>query len=178
SARSRSLASEETSPPLLYTGVCVLSPRLLSRIGPGERALVDDVWNPLLSEGEEIGWAPHDGPFADLGRPRDFLGASLEALARGGPFPAGAGRFDEVARVLTRRQIPAAAAADAVLGDCELGEGVRIVASAVWDGAFVAAGARLTRCLLAGGRVASGAEFTDSLLWAAPGEPSRAFPLT
>ncbi|MDQ2869567.1 MAG: NDP-sugar synthase [Acidobacteriota bacterium] len=175
SARS---GGTEPAPPLLYTGVCVLSPRLLSRIGPGERALVDHLWNPLLVEGEEIGWAAHDGPFADLGRPRDFLRASFEALARGGPFPAGAGRFDEATRVLTRREIRAAAAADSVLGECELGEGARIAASAVWDGTAVGAGARVTRCLLAGGHVAPGAEFTDSLLWGARGEPSRAFPLT
>ncbi|MEP6769128.1 MAG: NDP-sugar synthase [Acidobacteriota bacterium] len=166
------------APPLLYTGVCVLSPRLLSRIGPGERALVDDLWNPLLAEGKEVGRVTHDGPFADLGRPRDFLRASLEALARGGPFPAGAGRFDESARVLARRGIPAVAAADSVLGECALGDGARIAGSAVWDGTVVGAGGRLTGCLLAGGRVDPGAEFTDSLLWAAPGEPVRAFPLT
>ena len=80
---------------LLYTGICVLSPRLLPRIPPGETALVAHLWQPILDEGrEELGFVLHHGPHADLGRPGDFLRASLEALARGGPFPKGGGVFD------------------------------------------------------------------------------------
>src|SRR5262249_9434866 len=69
--------------PLLYTGVCVLAPRLLSRIPPGETALVADLWQPILDEshggagGEELGFVFHHGPHADLGRPGDFLRATL-----------------------------------------------------------------------------------------------------
>ena len=80
----------DTPRPLLYTGVCVLAPRLLGKIPRGEKQLVADLWQPLLSEGrEEIGFVRHGGPFSDLGRPSDFLRASLEALERGGPFPSG-----------------------------------------------------------------------------------------
>jgi mannose-1-phosphate guanylyltransferase len=96
-ARSASVPRDSPGP-LLYTGVCVLAPRLLARIPPGETSLVADLWQPLLDEGrEEIGWIAHDGPFGDLGSPRDFLRATLEALARGGPFPAGSGKFEATA---------------------------------------------------------------------------------
>ncbi len=123
--------------PLLYTGVCVLAPRLLARIPVGEAALVADLWQPLLDDGrEEIGFVVHDGPFADLGRPGDFLRASLEALARGGPFPAGAGVFDG-----TRRVLGGFGSVDVEAGDCAIAEGAVIGAgailrrTAVWEGA-------------------------------------------
>ncbi|MEP6801744.1 MAG: NDP-sugar synthase [Acidobacteriota bacterium] len=177
-ARSARSGGTESAPPLLYTGVCVLSPRLLSRIGPGERSLVDDLWNPLLAEGTEIGWVAHGGPFADLGRPRDFLRASLEALARGGPFPEGAGAFDREVRVLSSRPLQNSAAFDSALGRCELGSGARVEKSAVWDGAVIGAGSRITGCVFAGGSIDPGSEFQDALLWGAPGELARSFPLT
>ena len=156
--------------PLLYTGVCVLAARLLERIHPGEAALVSDLWQPLLDEGrEEIGFVVHDGPFADLGRPGDFLRASLEALARGGPFPAGAGAFDGSRRVLGAAG--GVDAADSVVADgAAIGDGAVLRGSAVWAGAAVGAGARLDDCLAARGRVAAGSHYEKALLWAA--EPS------
>jgi NDP-sugar pyrophosphorylase family protein len=120
--------------PLLYTGVCVLSPRLLPRIPPGQAALVADLWAPLLGETrDEIGWLLHGGPFEDLGRPSDFLRASLEALDRGGAFPegeeattpAGGSSLREPQRVST---CPAASRPGG------FGAGARIADSAVWDG--------------------------------------------
>ena len=155
--------------PLLYTGVCVLTPRLLARIPAGEAALVADLWQPLLDEGrEEIGFLMHDGPFADLGRPGDFLRASLEALARGGPFPAGAGVFDG-----TRRVLGGSGTADIDAADCAIAEGAVIGAgailrrAAVWEGAAVGAGARLENCLAARGRIAPGSHHEKALLWSA-----------
>lgn len=154
-------------PPLLYTGVCVLASRLLDRIAPGERSLVADLWNPLLAEGrEEIGWVRHHGAFADLGTPRDFLRASLEALASGGPFPAGAGTFDAASRVLLPRGAAISGVSDSVLGAVVLGSGARVVSSTVWDGVAIGDGARLTGCVAARGRIPAGAEWSDALLWA------------
>ena len=152
--------------PLLYTGVCVLAPRLLDRIPDGETALVAALWQPLLDEGrEEIGFVLHDGPFADLGSPGDFLRASLEALARGGPFPAGAGVFDGRRRVLGA---PADVdAIDSVVADgAAIGHGAVLRRTAVWDGASVGAGARLENCLAARGRIPAGAHYEKALLWA------------
>ncbi|HEY6146809.1 MAG TPA: hypothetical protein VIZ69_03895, partial [Thermoanaerobaculia bacterium] len=166
------------TPPLLYTGVCVLAPRLLDRIPSGQTSLVADLWQPLLDEGrEEIGWVSHDGPFADLGSPRDFLRATLEALARGGPFPAGAGSFDETSRVLSLRRGDGCEAFRSVLGGSPVGSGARIESSAVWTGCEVGAGARLTGCLAASGRIAPGTVAADALLWGRAGDDAAIFPL-
>ena len=152
--------------PLLYTGVCVLSSRLLRRIPPGETALVRDLWQPLLDEGrEELGFVRHHGPYADLGRPGDFLGASLEALARGGPFPAGGGTFDGDSRVLALERPDGFAANDCVLGRGRIGPAAELSRSVVWDGTAIGEGARLTDCLLARGRVAAGSHYAKALLW-------------
>jgi mannose-1-phosphate guanylyltransferase len=164
--------------PLLYTGVCVLSPRLLRRIPPGEASLVADLWAPLLAEGrEQIGVVRHEGPFADLGRPGDFLRASLEALSGARPFPPGAGELDAASQVLAVGPVSRAFARSSVLGRCRIGENARIADSAVWDGVEIGAGANLRRCLAGGGRVPDGSRFEDALLWAAEGETVSAFPL-
>jgi len=157
--------------PRLYTGVCAMAPRVLDRIPPGERSLVADLWQPLLDAREEIGFVMHRGPFADLGRPSDFLRASLEALARGGPFPPAAGSFDAERRVLSLvhgvEGAAGAIASDAVIGDATIGRGASIARSSVWSGSRVGEGARLRDCVLARGRVPAGADYRESLLWAA-----------
>ncbi len=166
--------------PLLFTGVSVLSPRLLADIPPGESSLVD-LWKRVLERGQEIGWLEHDGPFADLGEPGDFLRSSLEALARGGPFPPGAGVFDESSRVLSLGPSElAAAGADlhaCVIGDAALGTGARLRNSVVWGGARIESGVFLENCLVAGGVVESNVRLRNALLWAAPGERAVAIPL-
>ncbi|HKD19908.1 MAG TPA: sugar phosphate nucleotidyltransferase [Thermoanaerobaculia bacterium] len=165
--------------PLMYTGVCILASRLLSRIPEGETSLVADLWQPLLAEGrEQIGFVLHSGGHADLGRPGDFLGATLEALARGGPFPTGAGSFDLGRRALTLRTPSEFEAFDCVLGNADIGVGSRLERCAVWDGVAVGAGARLTDCVAARGRVPDGAHYEKALLWSPDGGGSvSAFPL-
>jgi mannose-1-phosphate guanylyltransferase len=164
---------------LMYTGACVLASRLLGRIPSGETSLVADLWQPLLDEGrEEIGFVLHSGDHADLGRPGDFLGATLEALERGGPFPATSGTFDAVRRVIARRDPSGFDASDSVLGDARIGAGARLERCAVWDGVRVGAGARLSDCIAAGGRVPDGAHYEKALLWSADvGGSVSAFPL-
>lgn len=151
---------------LMYTGVCMLSPRLLLRIPEGQTALVRHLWQPMLDRGEAIGLLLHHGPFADLGRPRDFLGASLEALARGGPFPAGGGSFDADRAILSREAPAGGDIGQSVVGRVTLGEGAVIRRSVLWDGVSVGAGARLTDCLVGRGRVPAGADYREALLWA------------
>ena len=152
--------------PLLYTGVCMMSPRVLPLIPPGETALAADLWMPLLAEKrEEIGWLFHSGPFEDLGRPSDFLRATLEALDRGGPFPEGGGDFDAETRVLSHNRSGGFRATRSVLGRVAIGSGARIADSAVWPGVEIGKGAELRACLAAGGRVPAGARHEGALLW-------------
>lgn len=165
--------------PLLYTGVCVISPRVLPRIPGGETALVRHLWQPLLDEGrEELGFVFHHGPHADLGSPGDFLRASLETLARFGPFPEGSGNFDRGLRVLVREPPAGFEAADSVLGRVRVEPGASIRRSVVWDGVAIGAGARLSHCLVARGRVPAGADHAKALLWSAVGSDVAAFPLS
>jgi mannose-1-phosphate guanylyltransferase len=164
--------------PLLYTGVCVLSPRLLRRIPDGERSLVADLWQPLLEESrEEIGWLLHEGPFSDLGTPRDFLRATRQALTRGGPFAREAGGFDAPARVLSLARSKAFDAVSSVIGRASIGRGARLVESCVWDGVQVGAGAELRGCIAAAGRIADGATHRDALLWGRAGQDASPYPL-
>jgi NDP-sugar pyrophosphorylase family protein len=163
--------------PLLYTGVCVLSPRLLSRIPLGETALAADLWIPLLrDELEEIGWVLHEGTFSDLGRPSDFLRASLEALDRGGPFPDGGGSFDPAARLLSL--LPDSPrdfeASRCVVGKAAVGRNARLSDSTVWNGVEIGSGASLRGCLAAAGKIPAGVRHEAVLLW--PGENGIAVP--
>jgi mannose-1-phosphate guanylyltransferase len=163
--------------PLLYTGVCVLSPDVLGRIPPGEASLVKDLWEPLIADGRRIAWMRHDGAFGDLGRPSDFLRATLEALAGAFPMPPGAGDFDAVARVLTLTPRDGFEISQSALGKVRIGAGARIAQSAVWSGVEIGPGARLSRCLAAGGVVRPGASHEEVLLWGRPGEDAAAIPL-
>lgn len=169
----------ESGWPLLYTGVCVLAPRLLSRISAGERSLVKDLWQPLLEEGrEEIGWLIHEGPFSDLGTPRDFLRATRQALTRGGPFAQEAGRFDAASRVLMLGRSRGFEAVSSVIGQATIGRGARLIESVVWNGVEVGAGADLRGCIAAAGRIPAGASHRDALLWGRAGaEAAAAHPL-
>jgi mannose-1-phosphate guanylyltransferase len=166
-----------TRDPLLYTGVCALSARAITRIPGGERQLLADLWQPMLDEGLEIGVVRHPGPFSDLGSPRDFLGASLEALERGGPFPRGAGLFDAGKRLLRLDDSPAIEAFACVLGRASIGPGARLYECVVFSGVAVGEGARLTRCLVAGGLVEKGARHEEALLWPDGNGVARALPL-
>ncbi len=164
--------------PLMYTGVCVLAPRVLSEIGAGERSLVADLWQPLLEAGkEEIGWLLHDGPFSDLGRPRDFLRSALEVLRRGGPFPRGSGVFDRKSEVLSFDPPRDFEAQTSVFGRSRIEGGARLSESVVWEGVEFGAGARVTRCLVAGGRVPPGVRYEDVLLWKGDDGMANAYPL-
>jgi mannose-1-phosphate guanylyltransferase len=154
--------------PLLYTGVCLLSGRLLSQIPKGETSLVRHLWEPMLARGGEIGYVLHDGPFADLGRPGDFLRASFEALARGGSFAPDSGSFDAEARTLSLVSVGNFEAQVSVIGRARIASAARVFQSAVWDGVEIGAGAWLERCIAAGGRIPAGTRHADALLWPGP----------
>jgi mannose-1-phosphate guanylyltransferase len=168
----------ESSWPLLYTGVCVLSSRVLGRIASGERSLVADLWQPMLDRHEEIGWVFHREPFSDLGTPRDFLGATRQALTRGGPFAPEAGAFDSPTRVLSLTRSRSYEAVSSVVGRASIGRGARLIESAVWDGVEIGERAELTGCIAAGGRIPAQAVHHDALLWGRGSDIASAYPLS
>ena len=155
-----------------------MSPRVLSLIPPGQTALAADLWMPLLAaRREQIGWLFHRGSFEDLGRPSDFLRASLEALDRGGPFPEGSGDFDGESRVLSPREFRGLNVRRSVLGGAAIGNGARIADSAVWRGVVIGEDAEIRGCLAAGGRIPAGARHENALLWSGPDGIAAAHPL-
>jgi len=165
--------------PLLYTGVAVLSPGLLARIPGGETGLVADLCEPLLRENPRaIGLLRHEGPFAELGRPSDFLSASLEALDRGGPFPDGAGTFDAERRVLSLAAAVKLEAWRSVIGAASIAGGARVRDSVVWSGVGIGSDADLRNCVAAGGRIPAGARHEGVLLWPGKDGVAAAYPLS
>ena len=165
--------------PLLYTGVAVLSPGLLARIPGGETGLVADLCEPLLRENPRaIGLLRHEGPFAELGRPSDFLRASLEALDRGGPFPDGAGTFDAERRVLSLAAAGKLEAWRSVIGAASIAGGARVRDSVVWSGVGIGSHADLRNCVAAGGRIPAGARHEGVLLWPGKDGVTAAYPLS
>ena len=165
--------------PLLYTGVAVLSPGLLARIPSGETGLVADLCEPLLRENPRaIGLLRHEGPFAELGRPSDFLSASLEALDRGGPFPDGAGTFDAERRVLSLAAAVKLEAWRSVIGAASIAGGARVRDSVVWSGVGIGSDADLRNCVAAGGRIPAGARHEGVLLWPGKDGVTAAYPLS
>jgi len=141
--------------PLAYTGVQVVSPRLLAWIpGPGPADLVA-AWRRALAAGERVQGLVVSGCFwQDLGTPAAYLAVHQRLGA--GEAPALARFFPE----MTDPLVASGAVVDerAVLGPgvC-LGAGVRVEAGAylentvVWAKARIGPGVKLSRCIVGQG---------------------------
>ncbi|MDP9119811.1 MAG: hypothetical protein M3O15_00310, partial [Acidobacteriota bacterium] len=100
---------------LVFAGAHVLSPALLSRIGPGPADIVRDLYRPLLAEPAcHLGSLITARRWHDLGTPRRFLAAALDWVQRDGH---------------TREVSPAARVADdAVIRRSDVGAGATVEA--------------------------------------------------
>ena len=135
----------EVEPRFLFTGIYLVEPEFLSRIPPGKVSVVP-IFCEMIRAGARLGGVVVDeGTWFDLGTREQIL-AVHHHLGRG-PW------IDPSARV----------AVDAVIsGASAVGAGARIGASAhihdsiIWDHGEVAAGAKLTRCIVVGGKLATG----------------------
>ncbi len=171
-------AGGEAAGSFLFTGVSVVAPRALGRIGGGPRSLVEDLWRPILAEGrEEIRVVIHPGDFFDLGTPADFLAGALRALETRTDFEPAEGVFDRERRALSRSPLPAGLDfRDAVAGRVRLGSGARVRESVLWDGAD-ASGADLRRCLVGPVALPPGSRYAGAFLWPGPQGRVRCLPL-
>lgn len=124
------------APPLLFTGVHVLSPEALDLLPAGESGVVEQVYAPLLAKGARIQAVVEHGRWLDLGDPAGYLAAHLE-LAPEGSVDASA-QVDPSA-VIRGSTVGAGAVVEA---------GAQLVDCVVWDGARVAAGERLERTIV------------------------------
>ncbi len=123
---------------LVFAGAHVFAPSLLERVGAGVSEIVDDLYRPLLAEGERLQAVITGRPWYDLGTPRRLRNATTAGGA--GPRPV---------RVLRRNWVAATA---------RLGPAVHLRRSVVEADAVVGRGASLRRTLLLpGARVGPGA---------------------
>jgi len=141
-----------------FTGVYIVSPEFLDYLKPG---CIESVVLPLLEvirEGGRVGGVVIDaGEWSDLGERGSYIGA-LSLMASG--FPRyGSGTAPTGLRLSDRAEIDDDAEIDALSSvghGARVGKGAVLTESVVWPGAVVAAGAKLTRVVVRGGRTAVG----------------------
>jgi NDP-sugar pyrophosphorylase family protein len=172
----------------LFTGCHVIDEAVLDRIpADGPSDIVRDVYRPLAAEGR-IGSVPHDGFWWEFGSPSLYLEGSLRLLR----LPAAERRrvldhdpvhemAEGIAAVGTGAQIHETAR---VRGQAALGfasfvsEGVVVEDSVVMPEAWIGAGCRLVRTIVAPGvEVPAGFQVDDSVICPDPG-PKAELPET
>jgi NDP-sugar pyrophosphorylase family protein len=143
----------------LFTGVHILEPAILERLGPGPSDSVRDLYAPLVGEGERLLGVRVRGAWYDFGVPSSYL-ASQMTLLRG---LRGRGRnlLDPQASVE-----PGARVESAVVGArARVARGAHVRGSVLWDGVVVEPGARVERSVLATGvRVMAGERIVDQVV--------------
>jgi mannose-1-phosphate guanylyltransferase len=119
----RRVLRPELAPTHLFTGIYFVEPRFIDRIPAGQKLSVVPIFHEMIRAGEPVGGVLVDaGDWRDLGTREEYL-AACAAL----------GHAQWIAP-------SAKVAPDAVLSEC-----------LVWENAEVAAGARLTRCVVTDG---------------------------
>lgn len=136
-----------------FTGIQVLDPRLLERLGDGYAETARDLYGPLLAAGERVEGVLLEGPWHDLSSPALYLASQLALLRRG---------FAQTRRGLCvhrdARVDAGARLRRAVVGPgCVIGSGAVVEDSVLWRGVRVGASARVSGSILTDGvRVAAG----------------------
>jgi NDP-sugar pyrophosphorylase family protein len=146
----------------LFTGVQVMEPALLERLGAGASDSVRDLYAALVEAGEDVRGLRVRGAWYDFGTPAAYL-ASQRAMLAGG-FR---GLRPRRCLVHTDAEIgPGARVAGSVVGaGAVVASRASVRASVLWEGAHVGAGARLVRCVVARGvRVPQGALLCERVL--------------
>jgi mannose-1-phosphate guanylyltransferase/mannose-1-phosphate guanylyltransferase/phosphomannomutase len=131
-----------------FTGIYAVSPAFLRHLTPGRIESVVRPWLEAIRQGGRIGAVVVDeGHWWDLGARESYLDAHRAFPSPDAPAVSPEAAVDRTVTLKGLNLIPATAVvgAGAVLEDCIL-----------WDGARVAAGARLRRCIVRGGMEAQG----------------------
>jgi mannose-1-phosphate guanylyltransferase len=149
-------------PPLAYTGVQVVSPRMLKWLpqeGPADLVVA---WQQAMAQGEELAAVVVSGHFwQDLGSPEAYLAAHQRLLA--GTCP-GLNRFfppisDPFCGAGTVLEEGVSCHGGVCLGrEVRVGQGTRLKNTVIWDRAQIGPGLNLENCVVGqGARVQSSA---------------------
>jgi NDP-sugar pyrophosphorylase family protein len=139
------------SPRFLFSGIYIVSADFIARIPPATKISVVPIFCDMIREGAKLGGVVIDeGHWWDLGSREHYLGVHRD-LAHDRPAP----WIESSARIASDVQI---------IGATAIGAGARVGAGAVlrdcliWDGAEVAPGAQLERCIVTTDAYAEGTQ--------------------
>jgi mannose-1-phosphate guanylyltransferase len=137
----------------LFTGVHVLDPALLDRLGPGPSDTVRDLYAPLVAEGELVLGVRVRGRWFDIGSPSLYLASQRALLAAGFGGARGGVLVHPDAKVARGARVTRS-----VVGPgCVIEPGARVTGSVLWDGVRVGARSTVRDSILATGtRVGEG----------------------
>ncbi len=149
-------------PPLAYTGVQVVSPRLFNWLPAQGPADLVAAWREALAQGEHLAALVVSGHFwQDLGTPEAYLRAHRRLLS--GDSPSLAGYFPALSDPLLGEGAVLEAGATCNGGVClgrhvRVGQETRLKNTVVWDQAWIAPGLTLEDCVIGrGARVVASA---------------------
>jgi mannose-1-phosphate guanylyltransferase len=145
----------KSGPPLAYTGVQVVSPRMLKWLPPEGPADLVTAWQNAMAQGEHLAAVVVSGHFwQDLGTPEAYLAAHQRLLS--GTCP-GLNRFfppitDPFMGEGTVLEEGVACGGGVCLGrEVRVGQGARLKNTVVWDKAQIGPGLTLENCVVGRG---------------------------
>lgn len=144
-----------SGPALAYTGVQVVSPRMLAWLPEQGPADLVGAWRQIMAQGERLAACVVSGHFwQDLGTVEAYLEAHQKLLS--GACPGLADFFPPMVDPMvgrgTRLEAGVTCAGGVCLGrDVRVGQGTWLKNTVVWDGAWIAPGLTLENCVVSQG---------------------------
>ncbi|MGQ9920754.1 MAG: sugar phosphate nucleotidyltransferase [Desulfobacca sp.] len=138
--------------PLAFTGIQVVSPRLLARLPAGEFVHIIDAYRQAIAAGETVAARVRRGFFwQDIGTPQDYLDIHIRLLR--GEVPGLQQWFPAVADPYLGPEVVLGRGVQFAGGVClgrgvRLGDGVSLKNTVIWSGAELAPGISLENCLV------------------------------
>lgn len=139
-------------PPLAFTGIQVVSPRIFHLIPPGVFVNIIDTYRQAISRGERVAAALTSGFYwQDIGTPKDYLDIHRQLLTRG--VPGLTAFYQQITDPCLGQEVTLGPGVHLAGGVClgtgvNVGEGVHLKNTVVWDRAVIDPGVSLTDCVV------------------------------
>ena len=144
----------------LFTGIHVVDPRILDRLRPGPSDTIQDLYAPLVAEGETLLGMRMSGHWFDIGSPALYLASHRALLGRGFGGALDGRCIHPKAEVGDGARVRGSAIGEG----SAIGPGARVTGSVLWDDVVVGEGARVVDSVLASGtRVPPGAVYENAI---------------